>query len=132
MQLNNKAYFNFSLVCLLISISQITEAAIWVKVSSSPQEVVYIDFSSIINQGISRIILVTTESKVRRKEGWMSSRAILEVDCNERRIRTLSEVLYEDNNLKGRIIQNVNYALPWDFVAPDTVGGDIAKASCVK
>lgn len=71
-----------------------------------------------------------TEYLTRVPEGSLSVRLLGEFDCAEWRVRWLSSVGFTEHNLQGDSLLSDDSVGDWVFVAPDTLGDEVARHAC--
>ena len=59
----------------------------------------------------------------------LRSRALAEVDCKDKKMRTLS---YESLDDRGVVFESSSTPQDWFFIAPDTIGDTLQKIFCIK
>ncbi len=60
----------------------------------------------------------------------LSNRTLWEFDCIEYRQRVLSFTIYPERNLEGTIKTSSDSVEEWAYIAPVTVGEDVADTVC--
>lgn len=63
---------------------------------------------------------------------WVSTAALMEMDCAERRERSLQITGYTKNNLEGEAKTQADAEPPWQYATPGTLGETEIGIACYK
>ena len=89
------------------------------------------------NKGTARLWVMWDSSQTRDAAGvlHMSTRELLEVDCEQERFRFLAWMAYAGRAGGGELLKTINLEpgeAPWNYIAPGTSGMSILGAACGK
>ncbi len=104
----------------------------WVKPLDVARDtaVRYFDPATIRKNGNLRRIWQLNDLKERSRNGLLSVRFLVEYDCKEERLRTLSVTSFSGPMATGEIIISNNDADQWQYAAPGTLGDYTIKFIC--
>jgi len=110
----------------------------WIKVSSAQGMEAYLDLDSIQVNGLNLRRVwgltnrISSEAPIgpRALPNWGSSRSLKEVDCREKKWRTLQLDWFSESWARGKRIQG--YPESWEYIAPNTNGELFLNLICSK
>lgn len=103
----------------------------WVKVSETDSgTVIYVDPSTIRKNGNLRRYWGLHDLARADKDGDLSLRGLVEVDCKEERRRSLQEDWFRGPMGSGERSGGSNRLGEWTYVAPGTSGETVMKFVC--
>jgi len=119
------------LFIILISLSS-TVFGEWTQVYRDDRVINYVDYSTKVKVG--------NNIKIWRKNIYLkplvtnlgeifSTNDFDEIDCNEKRYRTISYEAYSDV-LQQKLVQKLTYNGDWNYFRPDSVGYQEVKVIC--
>lgn len=111
------------------------EWVVLVDSDSEPIGTVYFDPDSIRRKGDVVKVWHLFDYKTAPKKApipYLSSRGQSEFDCEDERVRRLSERYFPGNMLKGEQVYWTSDATEWEPVAPGSVGQRMWKVVCNK
>lgn len=109
-----------------------TALAEWTKMSENDDANVYIDRTTLRQDGNLRSVWQLHDEKKRGQDGTMSSRIRWEYDCMGERVRIISASNYSGSMGAGKKLYTVYEPSSWRDVAPGTMGHNGLKAVCVQ
>lgn len=116
------------LVCGLLLATQ--ALAGWSQVVETEKSVYYIDVTTLRVNGTVRRIWVLNDRKAPDEDGDLSSRALVEFDCKEDRMRTLQIAHFTKNMATGKASGSKDEPDSWTYVAPRTSAQSSLKHVC--
>jgi len=100
-------------------------------VENAKDDMYYIDLETIRKDGNMRTFWSKTESKSRRKDGTISYREKLEIDCKKEGVRILAIATFAEPNLRGTLIFQGDFPnAPFDAIAPGTIDNTFMRLVC--
>ena len=98
---------------------------------SSLGDMYYIDPTTIRKDGNLRTMWIKAEFKIREKDGAISTREKLEIDCKKEAVRMLASASFADPNLMGQVIESMDYPnRPFRAIAPATINDTLMQRVC--
>jgi len=100
-------------------------------VENAKDDMYYIDLETIRKDGNMRTFWSKTESKSRGKDGTISYREKLEIDCKKEGVRILAIATFAEPNLRGTMIFQGDFPnAPFDAIAPGTIDNTFMRLVC--
>jgi len=118
------------LFLLLFSINGHCE---WTSVGGTDFGTSYIDYSTIKRNGnVVRLWEMTSFKSLQNVDGikYLSSKDLVEFDCNEEKFRYLSLSVFSLRMGEGNVVSSVNSIGPWDYLIPDSQGRVVFNLVC--
>jgi hypothetical protein len=103
----------------------------WVQYSVNDQgEKFFFDPSTIRGKTIKKVWM-KQELLSKNEFGWLSYRALNEVDCANERVRSLGATGFSKPKLSGDAVHNFTFPDPsWRYVAPESVDKELFNRTC--
>ena len=101
----------------------------WLKMGEVPDAILYIDPSSIHEDGAFSTLLTLDELKMAGPGGELSMQFLREFDCRQKRVRVVDASAFSGSMATGRILGREGGGR-WNSVAPGTTGEDILRFVC--
>lgn len=115
---------------LLLALISAPAQAEWTKLGENDAVTYFVDASTIYKKGIERRVWLIQELKQRDKEGVMSVRGLLQLDCKEGKYRFLSSATYPLPMAGGEALWNSDEVSDWESTPPNLVVANILKFVC--
>ena len=124
-----------SLLCsLCLVVVNPSWASDWVSVGMSDAAVYGIDRASIEKDGPLRRVWTMLDyrepQKTSQGKAYLSSRALMEMECAKRQVRTRSMSLYSGHNLSGEALTSEGIFDQWQAVPPNSPVFTMFKVVC--
>jgi hypothetical protein len=121
---------------LIFMLTATTHAqAEWVMASTDKTggELHYFDPENVENTGHSKKVWVLSSYDQKQTGGYRSVKSLYEFDCNEKRARSYTMLLYPDEMATGKVIGAQHDKLKeWFFYPPNSIFSHIVKKICTK
>ncbi len=125
---------NFLLVAFLIVAASSVQAK-WVEVGANVEmgETYFFDPDTTQNNGHLRKIWVLLNYQEKQVGGHHSVKTFYEFDCNERKVRSVTMLLYSDLNALGDVVgaHHKEEPEPWTSFSPNSIFNEISEMLCV-
>ena len=133
--MKNLTHSNKFLVCLsLTALSLCANAADWVSLGMVDLGTYGIDRASIEKDGSLRRVWTKLDYREAQKTSqgktYLSSRALMEMDCVKKQVRTRSIALYSGHHLGGEALTSEGVFDAWQALAPNTPVFTMFKVVC--
>lgn len=119
------------LVCSLSTVSIFSYGAEWTYVARDNQgNTIYVDKQSYKydhNKHIATIWERSTRTSAVNKTSYVSSKGLLQFDCNNRKMRQLALIRYAYD---GSVLNSSDIPSPFSTIFPDTVGENLWESAC--
>lgn len=119
------------LACGLSAISIFSYGAEWAYIARDNQgNTIYVDKQSYKydhNKHIATIWERSTRTSVVNKTSYVSSKGLLQFDCNSRKMRQLALIKYAYD---GSILNSSDIPSPFTTIFPDTIGENLWESAC--
>ena len=125
-------------LCVLVfaGLASITLAADWMSVGMSDAAVYGIDRSSIERDGHLRKVWAMMDYRQPQKNSlgktYLSSRMLMEIDCQQKTGRSRSLALYSGAHLSGELLTSEGVIAEWQPVPPSSPVFTIMRHVCEK
>ena len=124
---------HFVLLSLLLLCS-VAHAATWVSAGLHDLGIYYYDSASIEHQGDRRrawtMLDYRDAQKNKQGQSFKSTRAQMEFDCKDKRVRALTVSFHSGSRLSGEVLVSEGVFQDWMGVPPNTPMANIMKAVC--
>lgn len=120
----------FGFVLLILAASP--AVADWVKVHENEEWTSYLDPSTLKKDGNIRKEWLLKNRKRRGRNGELSEKSLIEFDCKEGRLRTLTSAIYYDHMASGEIVASAAGRGDWIYVPPGSFGLDLLRFVCAR
>ena len=121
----------FALLC-----AQPVWAANWVPVGQSDAGVYYLDRASVISSGNIRRAWTMLDYRQpqtnKQNKTYLSSRTMMEFDCDKEFVRPRSFSLHAHNQLKGEVLTSEGIVQGWQAAPPETPIFKMLITACEK
>jgi hypothetical protein len=118
------------LIALLMLIS-CSAWAEWLLLSETTWSKVYVDLDTIKKDGNISSVWAVNDFYSRNKDGELSSRNRVHIDCKNERYRATSFSSHSENMAGGRVLYSDPISNPqWTDIAPNTVVRSFANILC--
>ena len=133
--MKNLTHSNKFLVCLsLTALSLCANAADWVSLGMVDLGTYGIDRASIEKDGSLRRVWTKLDyrepQKTSQGKTYLSSRALMEMDCVKKQVRTRSIALYSGHHLGGEALTSEGVLDAWQALAPNSPVFTMFKVVC--
>ena len=133
--MKNLTHSNKFLVCLsLTALSLCANAADWVSLGMVDLGTYGIDRASIEKDGSLRRVWTKLDYREAQKTSqgktYLSSRALMEMDCVKKQVRTRSIALYSGHHLGGESLTSEGVLDAWQALAPNSPVFTMFKVAC--
>lgn len=118
------------LAVVLAAVSGWAWAQQWVRVSRNALGVSYIDPGTIRINGDRRRYWHLVDLEKPDRDGGLSYRFIVEIDCKEERSRPLQGATFRGRMLDGGILVSHHGPFDWSYVAPGTPDAAAMRFVC--
>ena len=126
--------YKFLLGLTLVALSMCANAADWVALGLADLGTYGIDRASIEKDGNMRRVWTMLDYREPQKSAqgktYLSSRALMEMECAKRQVRTRSMALFSGHNLGGEALTSEGIFDQWQSVPPNSPVFTMFKVVC--
>ncbi|NBW54079.1 MAG: hypothetical protein EBR42_02070 [Betaproteobacteria bacterium] len=126
--------YKFLLCLSLVALPWCASAADWVALGLADIGTYGIDRASIEKEGPLRRVWTMLDYREPQKSAqgktYLSSRALMEMECTKRQVRTRSMALYSGHNLGGEALTSEGIFDQWQSVPPNSPVFTMFKVVC--
>jgi len=126
--------YKFLLGLTLVALSLCANAADWVALGLADLGTYGIDRASIEKDGNMRRVWTMLDYREPQKSAqgktYLSSRALMEMECAKRQVRTRSMALFSGHNLGGEALTSEGIFDQWQSVPPNSPVFTMFKVVC--
>lgn len=102
----------------------------WSRTFSDERKTQYIDPSTLRFVGKTRRLWVLHDFRSRTQDGDLSEASLVEIDCENERMRSLQTVAYKSAMASGEGHASSKVPSEWGYYPPKTMGGVMVKSFC--
>jgi hypothetical protein len=124
-----------ALVCVLATLlTPVAQAADWSSIGLYEQGTFYIDRDSLIREGTTRKVWTMLDYRQpqtsHQGKPYRSSRSLLQFDCRDHRVKTLSLSRHTGARLQGDTLTSEGVIADWQPIPADTPMAKMAWVVC--